>query len=100
MQPTSLRVGVHTGSCVSGIVGTRNLRFCILGESVSIAAKLEQSGRPDMIHASGAVKEMAPKFHWEPVPSSAGWMSGTASSAEEGGTFLLDVTGESESQLM
>ena len=105
MQPTSLRVGVHTGSCVSGIVGTRNLRFCILGESVSIAAKLEQSGRPDMIHASATVREMAPKFHWKPAlsSSSAGWfpwMGGTASSAGEGGTFLLNVTGESGSQPM
>merc|ERR1711970_32643 len=102
VQPTSLRVGVHTGSCVSSIVGTRNLRFCILGESVSIAAKLEQSGRPDMIHASATVREMAPKFHWKPAlsSSSAGWfpwMSGTASSAGEGGTFLLNVTGESGS---
>ena len=105
VQPTSLRVGVHTGSCVSGIVGTRNLRFCILGESVSIAAKLEQSGRPDMIHASATVREMAPKFHWKRAlsSSSAGWfpwVSGTASSAGEGGTFLLNVTGESGSQPM
>jgi len=93
LSPTSLRVGVHTGSCVSGIVGTRNLRFCILGESVSIAAKLEQSGRPDMIHASATVREMAPKFHWKPAQSSSPSRRGRGGGEAEKKTYLLDETG-------
>ena len=65
-KPTSMRVGIHTGSCLSGIVGTRNLRFCVLGESVRLAQKLEESGKPDHLHASHVVRVLVPGECWRP----------------------------------
>ena len=65
-KPTSMRVGIHTGSCLSGIVGTRNLRFCVLGESVRVAQKLEESGKPDHLHASHVVRALVPGECWRP----------------------------------
>merc|ERR1711907_501476 len=36
--PALLRVGLHTGSCISGIIGTRNFKFSLFGDDVLIAA--------------------------------------------------------------
>ena len=62
-----LRMGwrVHTGACISGVVGTKSLRFCLLGEAVDVAAAMEQGGVPGCIHASEAVVELAPDHDWE-----------------------------------
>ena len=49
-KPTKLLVGIQTGPCMSGIVGTRNLRFCLFGDTMNTAARMQQTGRPDRIH--------------------------------------------------
>ena len=58
--PTRLRVGIHTGPCMSGIVGTKNLRFCLFGDTVDIAAAMEQGSRAGVVHASQAVVDLTP----------------------------------------
>ena len=63
--PARMRVGVHSGACISGIVGTKSLRFCLLGDTVDVAAAMEQGGVPGCIHASEAVVGLAPGYAWE-----------------------------------
>jgi adenylate cyclase len=41
-----VRVGVHVGDVVAGIVGTRQYLFDLWGDTVNTAARVEQSGRP------------------------------------------------------
>ena len=64
-SPLEMRVGVHTGNCMSGIVGTKNLRFCLFGDAMNTAARMEQHARPNQIHASQAAKDATLQLEWK-----------------------------------
>ncbi len=48
----SARIGIHTGPIVTGIVGTKKFAYDIWGESVNIAARLEQHGEAGKVNIS------------------------------------------------
>ena len=60
-----LRVGIHTGSCMSGIVGTRNFRFCLFGDTMNTAARMEQKSVAECIHVTQDVVDLVPDESWE-----------------------------------
>ena len=39
-----MRIGVHTGKIIGGVVGTDIVRYDIYGEDVTIANKMESNG--------------------------------------------------------
>ncbi|KAI6231002.1 Guanylate cyclase [Aphelenchoides besseyi] len=57
-DPIRMRVGVHSGSSVAGIVGMTAPRFCVFGDTVNIAAKMEASGRAGRIHITESTKTL------------------------------------------
>jgi class 3 adenylate cyclase len=53
-----MRIGVHSGSCVAGIVGVTNPRYIVLGDTVNMSAKMEASGRAGQIHITEATRDL------------------------------------------
>ncbi|KAG2435681.1 hypothetical protein HXX76_006881 [Chlamydomonas incerta] len=66
-QPVKLRVGIHSGSAMSGVVGTRMPRFCLFGDTVNTASRMESTGEAGAIHVSKAVFDLVPGEAWEPT---------------------------------
>ena len=49
-----LRIGLHSGPVIAGVVGIRKFAFDIWGSTVNLAARMESSGEPGQINISEA----------------------------------------------
>jgi len=52
-----IRIGIHTGPVVAGIVGSRKFAYDIWGDTVNLASRMESSGQPGKINISRATFE-------------------------------------------
>ena len=64
-----MRLGIHTGSVVAGIVGTKKFQYDIWGDTVNTAARMESSGEIGKVNISQDTYELVKddaQFKFEP----------------------------------
>ncbi|MFZ0627056.1 MAG: adenylate/guanylate cyclase domain-containing protein [Acidimicrobiia bacterium] len=54
-----LRVGLHTGPVVAGVIGESRFSYDLWGDTVNLASRMESRGRPGRVQTTAAVRENA-----------------------------------------
>ena len=58
----SVRIGIHTGQVVAGMIGHTKLSYDIWGHTVNVASRLESSCKAKKVHISGTTYEKIKQF--------------------------------------
>jgi class 3 adenylate cyclase len=63
----AIRVGIHSGPAAGGVIGSQKFAYDVWGDTVNIAARLEQTGVPGRVHVSEQTRGLAQaRFEFEP----------------------------------
>jgi adenylate cyclase len=53
-EPFSIRVGLHSGPVMAGVIGTRKFTYDVWGDTVNIAARMEAASQPNHVLSSAS----------------------------------------------
>jgi len=66
-RPLHLRIGIHTGPVIAGLIGLHKFSYDLWGDTVHFATHLESTGTPDRIQVSAATQNLLrDRHHFEP----------------------------------
>jgi class 3 adenylate cyclase len=57
-----IRIGIHTGPVIAGVVGQKKLSYDIWGDTVNTASRMESSGEAGKVNISGSTYEFVKEF--------------------------------------
>ena len=58
LEPWDLRIGLHVGPVVAGVVGKKKYAYDIWGSTVNIASRMESNGEPGRVNISASTYEL------------------------------------------
>jgi class 3 adenylate cyclase len=58
----NLRIGIHSGSLVAGVIGYKKFAYDVWGDTVNVAARMESSGIPGKVNISGETYHLIQNF--------------------------------------
>src|SRR6266446_245248 len=62
-----LRIGVHSGALIAGVIGTHKFVYDVWGDTVNTAKRMESYGAPGRIHVSAIIRQvLGDGFRFEP----------------------------------
>jgi class 3 adenylate cyclase len=62
MKYWDIRIGIHTGTVVAGVIGQKKMSYDIWGDTVNTASRMESSGEAGKINISGTTYEFVKEF--------------------------------------
>ena len=62
-----LRIGVHSGAVIAGVIGTHKFAYDLWGDTVNVASRMESAGVPNEIQVSEETRTLlSPNFQVQP----------------------------------
>jgi class 3 adenylate cyclase len=56
--PLKLRIGIHSGPAVAGVIGLSRFAYDLWGDTVNVASRIQHAAKPDEIQLSDATREL------------------------------------------
>ena len=63
LEPWLVRIGIHVGPVVAGVVGKKKYAYDIWGSTVNIASRMESNGEPGKVNISSATYELIKDYY-------------------------------------
>ncbi|MBI2214826.1 MAG: GAF domain-containing protein [Acidobacteria bacterium] len=66
-QPVQIRIGLHTGRVVAGVIGQKKFGYDVWGDAVNVASRMQSTSLPDTVQVTETVYELLKdEFGFEP----------------------------------